>query len=210
MNRSRTLRLILSATVLLLSQLACASIDETMCIISGGKYIPVYRDPDTALIEQDAYCDRSQTTNERDEQGTVREPDSSTLGDVDIPLVECLVPDQDENWDYENLTGEEGKFCNAEFVYRNNSDQTISIIVQESWDSNAQSGSEWNSILLDSGQEWTKRSSYAWRPDDPQGDTFNYVSKLMVVYYNAGCSWLTYDQEPLWEEVGKEILAPCH
>ena len=154
MTRSRTLTLLLSAAMLLLSQLACVEFDKAKCELRGGEYIPTYRNPSTGFIEQDAYCDENPITDENADQGSEIEGEAEPQEDVDLPLAECLVPDQAESWNYENLKGETGKFCNADFVYQNSSDQRISLIVQETWDSNTQSGTEWNSLILDPGQEW--------------------------------------------------------
>ena len=210
MKRSRSLTLVLAAAMLAAAALACDTVDSLWCEFGGGKWIPAYMDKDTGLVEQPAYCDKNPSQEIESEEGTGAEPDSADQSTGDLPLSECIVTDQADNWDYENLTGEAGNFCNAEFVYHNSSNQKVSLIVLETWDTNAQSGSKWKSLILDPGQLWTKRSSYAWRPDDPQGDTYNYISRSLVVYNSPGCSWLTYDQESLWEEVGLETLAPCH
>ena len=164
-----------------------------LCEATRGKWVDTtYIDDEHLLVDKEAHCDR-----------TRKQPVS------ELPLQECLVPDQAENWKYDVLSSEAGKYCNAKFLYTNTSDQAVSLIFEEFWDSNAQEGKQWRSVPLEPGEEWVKNSSYTWRPEDPQGDTYNYITRLMVANSSSECRWLISGQETLWEEVSMEMLRPC-
>ena len=196
----KTRILLICLITLLATQLACLDFlqifqGKPWCEMNGGVWIDEDSDRERWLMnDKHEFCD-----NTKDD--TV--DDSSAEG---TKLDGCWVPEQTKKWLYVPLSEEKGQFCNAEFVYTNTEDQTVAIIYQETWNSNAQDGIQWNNVLLEPGEQWVRRSSYAWRSD---GDTYNYITQMMVVYYTPDCSWLTYDQETEWEETSIDLPLPC-
>ena len=204
MHKSRII--LLCMAILLVTQLACVGFLDLFqgkfwCEANGGIWIDEDSNPESWNQAKYEFCDETKDETKNDE------PSDSPSGNIE--LEDCWVQEQANNWNYEILSSEEGQFCNAKFVYTNTADQTVAIIFRESWDSNAQDSIQWNNVLLEPGENWERRSSYAWRPDDPQGDTFNYITQMMVTYYSPGCSWLTFDQETLWEAISTEMPIPC-
>jgi hypothetical protein len=221
-------RIVRSALILvtMLSVLACAFFGQFNCQLTGGRWIPPDMDEDGKITP--GYCVRDHQPGIYDppegEQAEAVQPEAPPANpgswpeadaEGDMPLEQCLAPESSYSWQYEQKDTSEGDAhggrCRADFVVTNTSDKPIFIMAYDVFDNNAmQDSNYWRQWSLGPGEERREDTSYTFRPEDEDGDTYNYVSRLLAVKKVNACVWLVLDgQEEHWEAWGQEIPTPC-
>lgn len=182
---------------------------------TGGVWIPETTDSETGrLIGR--YCDRSGQQDVANAPAEEEEAPPAPVVEGDLPIEQCLVPETNFSAVYEGAQRTDegpdshGGRCTGDFVITNLSAESIIVIGYDVFDNNAmQDSNYWRQYWLEPGDEHRENISYTWRPDDPDGDTFNFIAKILPVRNVNACIWLVHDQA-LQEVVALDIPAPCH
>jgi hypothetical protein len=215
MNMLRWKWMLILVGTMLCTQLACGLfeiMEETLCEGTGGTWVPARIDNSMGImIEEDGYCNRPER---QEQEGQTGVEEQGTEGENE--LATCLVDPADYEWMYENLdTSEEGDVhggrCRQEFILTNTGYESIIVVYNDAFDNNAMDSEIWKQWWLEPGQQDSQTCSYTWRPEDPDGDTYSYVSQILVIRNTPDCMWITDPaQQILWESEAVSIPAPCH
>ena len=129
----------------------------------------------------------------------------------ELPLSECLVPEDAYLWAYENVRqdgGSRAERCQANFVTKNIGDKPMWFSMYETHDNNAMKSERWSSVILKPGEQRTEdvnRTVY-----NNGVVTYGLTTRLFVTWDMPACQWIMLEEnQPLWEGRAETVPPPC-
>jgi hypothetical protein len=188
--------------MVILTQLSCATmasaLDRINCQSKGGQW----RQEANSYGDVEEWCEMPSAQ-------TGQQPAATQSGEAGS----CFAPQNTFNWSYEDLrssSGTGGVTCNARFLFKNKSAESLTLIIYTSWDNNKMHASSWDSHQVPAGDEWEKGVS---RTIYNSGViTFDRVERLLVVRNVPECVNIvpSMSQAATWEAQAEYLdEIPC-
>lgn len=216
-------KLLVSVAALGLASLACAGVfqgvQEFDCEASGGhwryniqfndeycenagpEYIQKYFSTSTPIASSTLATSPTQSVNPIEEtpNGAIG---PQTINETDAPaLGTCYSESSAYEWIYEDFrqnSGTGGVSCDARFIFTNNSNEVLNLIVFTDWDNNAMHESGWKVFMVKPGGSWEYKVSLTRYTDGSV--TFSKVAKFLVLPNLPECGkFLAEGNESFWD-----------
>ena len=120
---------------------------------------------------------------------------------------DCIAPKDAYTWSYEDFrksSGSGGVACNARFVFKNEVNESLYLIIHTAFNNNKLQGNKWETHPVRPGGEWELRVNRAIYKDGVI--TYTNLDRMLVVWDNSACKRLhTNQHQSTWEAMAAAV-----